>query len=117
MPSFDEVHRKAEEGSVVDQGYLGWAYLYGRDTEGDYAEALRWLSAAAYQGRASRPFIHLGRMHEEGLGVERNITEAIRHYKAVVKVEPRPNLRWHASTRKGAASPWIQMRRSNFILQ
>jgi TPR repeat protein len=79
MPDMPEVRRKAEEGSVVNQGYLGWAYLYGRDTEINYQEALRWLSRAGYEGRASRPWIHLGRMYEEGLGVPRDIKEAIRH--------------------------------------
>jgi TPR repeat protein len=92
MPDIKKVRRGAEAGSVVDQGYLGWCYLYGRDIEINYQEAFRWLSAAAYEGRASRPFIHLGRMYEEGLGVSRDINEAIRHYKAVVKVEPRAQL-------------------------
>lgn len=87
-----EVRKKAEKGSVVNQGYLGWAYLYGHDTEVNYREALRWLTAAAYEGRAARPFIYLGRMYEEGLGVARDIKEAIRHYEAVQDVEPRAAL-------------------------
>jgi hypothetical protein len=60
MSDFDEARKKAESGSVVTQGYVGWCYLYGRETDLDYSEALRWLSAAAYEGRASRPFVHLG---------------------------------------------------------
>ncbi|HEU5412521.1 MAG TPA: tetratricopeptide repeat protein [Candidatus Angelobacter sp.] len=92
MPDLKEVRRKAEKGSPVNQGYLGWAYLYGHETEVDYREALRWLQAAAYEGRAARPFIHLGRMYEEGLGVPRDIKEAIRHYEAVQDVEPRAAL-------------------------
>ena len=78
--------------NVVDLGFLGWTYLYGRFTQVNYQEALRWLSAAAYDGRASRPFIHLGRIYEEGLGVLQDIQEAIRHYRAVEKVEPRAAL-------------------------
>ena len=92
MKDINQAHRDAEAGNVVDQGFLGWTYLYGRFTEVNYQEALRWLSAAAYDGRASRPFIHLGRMYEEGLGVPQDTQEAIRHYRAVAKVEPRATL-------------------------
>ena len=92
MSDFDEARKKAECGSVVGQGYMGWCYLYGRETEVSYLEALRWLSAAAYEGRASRPFVHLGDMYAAGLGVVKNISEAIRHYKAVVGSELRAQL-------------------------
>jgi len=44
------------------------------------------LSAAAKQG-TSRSVVNLARMYEEGLGVERDMAEAIRLYKAVAKVE------------------------------
>jgi hypothetical protein len=81
----------AEEGSPVDQGFVGWCYLYGRYVEVDYAQAFRWLSAAAEQ-RASRPFIHLGRMYAEGLGVPQDIAEAIRRFWAVENVETRAQL-------------------------
>lgn len=105
MPDLLEVRRKAEKGSVVNQGYLGWAYLYGHDTEVNYPEALRWLTAAAYEGRAARPFIHLGRMYEEALGVPRDIKEAIRHYEAVQDVEPRAALALARIYAKGDGVP------------
>jgi TPR repeat protein len=92
MADFDEARKKAESGSVVSQGYVGWCYLYGRGTDINYSEALRWLSAAAYEGRASRPFVHLGDMYAAGLGVAKNASEAIRHYKAVVASELRAQL-------------------------
>jgi TPR repeat protein len=92
MADFNEARKKAEAGSVVSQGYVGWCYLYGRETDVSYQEALRWLSAAAYEGRASRPFVHLGDMYLSGLGVVKNLTEAIRHYKAVVGSELRAQL-------------------------
>jgi uncharacterized protein len=92
MSDFDEARKKAESGSVVSQGYVGWCYLYGRETDLDYSEALRWLSAAAYEGRASRPFVHLGDMYARGLGLVKNLSEAIRHYNAVVASEPRAQL-------------------------
>jgi uncharacterized protein len=100
-----EIRRKAEKGSVANQGYLGWAYLYGQDTEVNYREALRWLTAAAYEGRAARPFIHLGRMYEEGLGVPRDMKEAIRHYQAVQDVEPRAALALARIYAKGEGVP------------
>ena len=92
MAKFQEALEKANVGSVVNQGYVGWCYLYGQGAEVSYAEALRWLSAAAYQGRASRAFVHLGDMYAAGLGVPKNLSEAIRHYKAVVDVELRAQL-------------------------
>jgi TPR repeat protein len=92
MSDFDQALEKAKAGSVVSQGYVGWCYLYGRETDVNYAEALRWLSAAAYQGRASRPFVHLGDMYAAGWGVQPNLSEAVRHYKAVVGVELRAQL-------------------------
>jgi uncharacterized protein len=92
MSDFDDALNKAKAGSVVSQGYVGWCYLYGRETDRNYSEALRWLSAAAYQGRASRPFVHLGDMYAAGLRVPPNIGEAVRHYKAVVTVELRARL-------------------------
>jgi uncharacterized protein len=91
MPiDFAESLRGAEAGSPVHQGFVGWCYLYGRYVAIDYQQALRWLSAAAQ--RASRPFIHLGRMYAEGLGVPQDFVQAIRHYRAVEKVEPRAQL-------------------------
>jgi TPR repeat protein len=92
MSDFDEALEKAKAGSVVSQGYVGWCYLYGRETDASYSEALYWLSAAAYRGRASRPFVHLGDMYAAGLGLQPNMGEAVRHYKAVVAVELRAQL-------------------------
>ena len=100
-----EIRRKAEKGSVANQGYLGWAYLYEWEIEINYQEALRWLTAAAYEGRAARPFVHLGRMYEEGLGVPRDIKEAIRHYEAVQDVEPRAALALARIYAKGDGVP------------
>jgi len=92
MSDFGEALKKAKAGSFVNQGYVGWCYLYGRETELNYSEALRWLSAAAYEGRASRSFAHLGDIYAAGLGVQQSIGEAVRHYKAVVGAELRAQL-------------------------
>lgn len=79
-----EVRRKAEAGSCVNQCTLGLCYLYGEGIETDYTEAFRWLSAAAAQG-ASRAVLSLGYMHANGLGIPKNVPEAIRHFEAVAK--------------------------------
>src|ERR1700675_3388809 len=76
--------RKAEDGSCVHQSILGLSYLYGIDVEIDYKEAFRWLSAAAAQG-ASRAVLNLGRMYLGGLGISKNIPEAIRLFEIVAR--------------------------------
>ena len=40
MKDINQARREAEAGSVVDQGFLGWTYFYGRYTEVNYQEAL-----------------------------------------------------------------------------
>jgi len=66
--------------------------LYGRGTDVNYSEALRWFSVVAYERRASRAFVHLGDMYAQGLGVAKDMSEAIRHYRAVVGSELRAQL-------------------------
>jgi uncharacterized protein len=79
-----EIRRNAESGSTPSQCVLGLCYLYGVDVEINYEEAYRFLSMAAEQ-RASRAVLNLGRMHAQGLGIEQNTPEAIRHFEAVAK--------------------------------
>jgi uncharacterized protein len=66
--------------------FWGSASLDGADVEVNYQEAFRLLLAAAKQG-TSRSVVNLARMYEEGLGVEKDVAEAIRLYKTVAKVE------------------------------
>jgi TPR repeat protein len=77
-----EIRQKAEAGSCVNQCVLGICYLNGHDVELDYNEVFRWLSAAAAQG-ASRAVLNLGYMHAQGLGIPRNLSEAVRLFTAV----------------------------------
>ena len=72
-----DLRAKADSGICAAQAILGICYLEGIDTETDYQEAFRLLSAAAAQG-ASRAVVSLARMHAEGLGIPQNIPEAIR---------------------------------------
>ncbi len=81
----------AESGSVVAQATLGICYLHGHEVALDYKAAFRLLSAATEQG-ASRAVVNLARMYAEGLGVARNLPEAIRLYEAVARSEPRAQL-------------------------
>jgi TPR repeat protein len=86
-----ELQQKAESGSVVAQSMLGLCYLYGRDIEVDYKEALRLLSIAKDRG-ASRAIVNLAHMYAEGLGVPKDIPKAIRFYEAVAGSELRAQL-------------------------
>jgi TPR repeat protein len=81
-----DLRSKADGGSPVAQTALGICFLDGIDVEVNYQEAFRLLSAASKQG-TSRSVVNLARMYEEGLGVEKDMAEAIRLYKAVAKVE------------------------------
>jgi hypothetical protein len=80
-----EMRQRAEEGDCPSQCMLGLCYLYGIDIEVDYKEAFGFLSAAAEQ-HASRAVLNLGRMYAQGLGIEQNFPEAIRHFEAVAKL-------------------------------
>ena len=80
--NLDEMRRKAEAGSCVNQSALGIRYLHGIDVEVDHKLAFRFLSAAAEQG-ASRAFLNLAYMHLQGLGVPKDVPEGIRLLEAV----------------------------------
>lgn len=73
----EKQRQRAKDGSVVYQTHLGCSYLYGTDVEIDYEEAFLWLTAAAARG-APRAVANLGIMYAEGLGVAKNIPEAMR---------------------------------------
>ncbi len=81
-----DLRNKAESGSCVAQSVLGMCYLSGIDVEVNYQEAFRLLSAAANQG-ASRAVVNLARMYAEGLGVRKDVKEAMRLYKSVSSSE------------------------------
>ncbi len=80
----DELRRRADAGNVASQSILGILYLEGRDTEANYAEALRLLSAAAAKG-ASRAMLNLARMHHEGIGTPADPMEASRWYEQAAR--------------------------------
>ena len=83
-----ELRRRADSGSPVNQSVLGLCYLYGVDVQVDYKEAFRLLSLAG----TSRAVANLARMYAEGLGISKDMAEAIRLYKAVGRSEFRAQL-------------------------
>ena len=83
-----DLRKESDSGSRVAQGALGICYLYGHEVEVNYKEAFRLLSLAG----TSRAVVNLARMHAEGLGVPKDLPEAIRLYKAVAKFEFRAQL-------------------------
>ena len=80
--NIDEMHRNAKAGSCVAQTFLGLSYLHGYEVEVNFEEAFKFLSAAANQG-GSRATIGLASMYAKGLGVPRNLSEAIRLLESV----------------------------------
>jgi len=74
------LRQEVASGNCVAQAILGICYLDGIDTEVDYKEAFRLLSAAVVRG-ASRAVVNLARMYSEGLGIPQNVHEAIRLYE------------------------------------
>jgi TPR repeat protein len=83
-----KLRRGADSGSRVDQSVLGLCYLNGVDVQVDYKEAFRLLSLAG----TSRAVANLARMYAEGLGISKDMAEAIRLYKAVGRSEFRAQL-------------------------
>jgi TPR repeat protein len=77
-----EMHLQAKAGSCVAQTFLGLSYLYGDDVEVNYEEAFKLLSAAAKRG-GSRATIGLASMYAKGLGIPRDLNEAIRLLESV----------------------------------
>ena len=74
--TIENLQAKAAAGSVVANGLLGFAYLFGEEgASKDYALALQYLSDAAARG-APRPSVWLGTMYEGGLGVPVELEKA-----------------------------------------
>jgi len=83
-----DLRKKADSGSPVAQSILGICYLNGIDVDANYSGAFRLLSVA----KTSRAVVNLARMYAEGLGIPKDMVQAIRLYKAVVKVEFRAQI-------------------------
>jgi uncharacterized caspase-like protein len=69
--------KAAQDGDVEAQYYVGVLF----EREGEYGQAAQWYRKAADRG-FGRAAVNLGRLYEQGLGVERNTTEAAKWYAA-----------------------------------
>ena len=96
-----ELRRRADSGSPVNQSVLGLCYLYGVDVQVDYKEAFRLLSLAG----TSRAVANLARMYAQGLGIAKDMAEAIRLYKAVGRSEFRAQLELGRIYSRGLSVP------------
>lgn len=92
----NELRQKAEAGDANMQFWLGAYYEHPQMMVGDpemarqapnYAEALKWLSLAAAQGRPEAMAL-LGQMYEDGEGVSANDGLAAVFYRASCDARP-----------------------------
>ena len=103
----DDLRDRAEKGSVVAQGALGLAKLFGHEVPVDHAEGARWLSLAAERG-AARPAVWLGTMHEQGLGLPVDMKRARRLYEyGAERGEFDGCILWHAYSQPARALRWM----------
>ena len=75
VAGLDWTRKAAAQGVPEAQTALGDAYLNGRGTKLDYAEAMNWFMKAAEQGDSSAQR-SIGEMYEKGLGVPKSRDKA-----------------------------------------
>ena len=74
--NFKETFEKAQNGDPQEQLELAEAYAYGYEPlEQNFEEAMKWYKASAQQGNAEAQF-ELSEMFSNGLGVNRDTTQA-----------------------------------------
>ena len=75
-----ELHlRSAQLGYAPAQSNVGYAYLHGKGTRQDYAQAVAWFEKAAAQNNTSA-MINLGYCYTKGFGVTVDKEEAMYHF-------------------------------------
>jgi TPR repeat protein len=84
-----KLHEGTASGDGIAQAILGICYLHGFKVEVNYEEAFRLLSPLSQRSRA---VTNLARMYAEGLGIPKDVNEAIRLYKNSAKSEFRAQL-------------------------
>jgi len=72
--------RSAHQGYINSRIKLGDYHYYGRGTPVDYEAAASHYKTAGDQHNSAQAYFNLGYMHEQGLGFERDIHLAKRHY-------------------------------------
>lgn len=71
---------KAQQGDMVAQFNVGYAYANGKGVKKNYNEAVEWYKKSANQGNASA-LNNLGACYEDGNGVRADMDECIHYYK------------------------------------
>jgi hypothetical protein len=82
--SLDDVEKKANQGNLSMQLFLGDEYFFGRSKNRDFAEAMNWYRKAADPGRweNAAAAIYVARTYQEGgHGIEKDYGEAAKWYK------------------------------------
>ncbi len=74
----------AVKGNPIDMDDVAWAFFEGKGVPQDKAQAIVWWTKAAELGDAQSQY-NLGKCHEYGEGVSRNIAEAQRWYAEAEK--------------------------------
>jgi len=70
----------AADGDVDARRRLGEAYFHGRGGKADYKKAIDFFRLAARQGDVTSLY-YLGRCHELGLGLPKNVEQAVTLYR------------------------------------
>jgi TPR repeat protein len=78
-PEFNDLLKKAEAGDPEAQSTLGFAYYKGDGVTQSFADAFKWISAAAKQGHADAQ-LRLGYLYSQGKGVQRHYPTAYAMY-------------------------------------
>jgi TPR repeat protein len=90
-------------GDADAQGHLGYLALTGKTP--DYAGARHWLEKSAAQNHMDA-YVLIGRLFEEGLGVERDLVRAAHWYRqAAVQAVPDAQYRLGKLYAQGAGVP------------
>ena len=87
----------AKQGHTDAQNKLGEILVEGQSIHADNlteddVQAIKWFRLAATHGHALAAY-NLGAMYENGKGVERNCTEAMKWYKVAFNKEQNENLK------------------------
>ncbi|WP_347274728.1 tetratricopeptide repeat protein [Candidatus Kuenenia sp.] len=78
--------KKAKQGNVEAQLFVGIMYEKGMGLDKDEAKAVRWYRKAAEQGSAAAQSM-LGRAYAEGYGVAKNEVEAMKWFRKAAESE------------------------------
>ena len=70
----------ADQGNADAQLNLGLMYEYGKGTEEDYTQAVRWYRKAAEQGDTIAQ-LNLAVMYKYGTGVNEDFSQSVLWYK------------------------------------